>query len=65
MATKMSPDNPEGQAFQLFADKVAEYTNGELEVKVYPSEQLGKTEAVLEQLQAGTVQAYPEGSSYL
>jgi len=38
MATKMPPDNPEGQGFQLFADKVAEYTNGELEVKVYPSE---------------------------
>jgi tripartite ATP-independent transporter DctP family solute receptor len=65
MATKMPPDNPEGLAFQLFADKVAEYSNGELEVKVYPSEQLGKTEAILEQLQAGTVQVYPEGSSYL
>ncbi len=65
MATKMPPDGPEGQAFQLFADKVAEYSNGELEVKVYPSEQLGKTEAVLEQLQAGTVQVYPEGSAYL
>ena len=65
MATKMPPDNPEGQAFQLFADKVAEYSNGELEVKVYPSEQLGDTEATLEQLQAGTVHVYPEGSSYL
>jgi len=61
----MPPDNPEGQAFQLFADKVAEYSNGELEVRVYPSEQLGDTEATLEQLQAGTVHVYPEGSSYL
>jgi tripartite ATP-independent transporter DctP family solute receptor len=65
MATKMPPDSPEGQGFQLFADKVAEYSNGELEVKVYPSEQLGKTEAILEQMQAGTLQVYPEGSSYL
>jgi len=65
MATKQPADSAEGQAFQLFADKVAEYSNGELEVNVYPSEQLGKTEAILEQLQAGTVHVYPEGSSYL
>ncbi len=36
-----------------------------MEVKVFPNEQLGKTEAVLEQIQAGTVHLYPEGSSYL
>jgi tripartite ATP-independent transporter DctP family solute receptor len=65
MATKQPPDSPEGQAFQLFADKVAEYSNGELEVRVYPSEQLGDTEASLEQLQAGTIHIYPEGSAYL
>jgi TRAP-type C4-dicarboxylate transport system substrate-binding protein len=53
MATKQPPD------------KVGEYSNGELEVTVYPSEQLGKTEAILEQLQAGTVHVYPEGSTYL
>jgi TRAP-type transport system periplasmic protein len=65
MATKMPPDGPEGQAFQLFADKVAEYSNGEMEVQVFPSEQLGDTEASLEQLQAGMIHVYPEGSSYL
>ena len=65
MATKQPPDSVEGKAFQYFADKVAEYSGGELKVKVYPSEQLGKTEAVLEQLQAGTVHIYPEGASYL
>jgi len=65
MATKMPPDGPEGQAFQLFADKVAEYSNGEMEVQVFPSEQLGDTEATLEQLQAGLVHVYPEGSAYL
>jgi TRAP-type transport system periplasmic protein len=65
MATKQPPDSPEGQAFQLFADKVAEYSNGELEVQVFPSEQLGDTEASLEQLQAGTIHIYAEGSSYL
>ena len=65
MATKQPADSVEGKAFQYFADKVAEYSGGELTVKVYPSEQLGKTEAVLEQLQAGTVHIYPEGASYL
>lgn len=65
MATKQPADSAEGQAFQLFADKVAEYSNGELEVRVYPSEQLGDTEASLEQLQAGTIHIYAEGSAYL
>ena len=49
MATKMPPDSPEGIIFQKFADLVGEHTNGELTVKVFPSEQLGGTEAVLEQ----------------
>ena len=65
MATKQPADSVEGKAFQYFADKVKEYSGGEMTVKVYPSEQLGKTEAALEQLQAGTVHIYPEGASYL
>lgn len=65
MATKQPPESNEGKAFQRFADKVAELSNGRMEVKVFPNEQLGKTEAVLEQIQAGTVHLYPEGSSYL
>lgn len=65
MATKQPPDSNEGKAFQRFADKVAEYSDGRMEVKVFPNEQLGKTEAVLEQIQAGTVHLYPEGSAYL
>lgn len=65
MATKQPAESNEGKAFQRFADKVAEFSNGRMEVKVYPNEQLGKTEAVLEQVQAGTVNLYPEGSAYL
>ena len=65
LATKMPPDSPEGKAFQLFADKVGEYSCGELTVRVYPSEQLGKTAAILEQIQAGTVHVYTDGTSYL
>ncbi len=65
MATKQPADSNEGKAFQRFADKVAEFSDGRMEVKVFPNEQLGKTEAILEQIQAGTVQLYPEGSAYL
>jgi TRAP-type C4-dicarboxylate transport system substrate-binding protein len=65
MATKQPAESNEGKAFQRFADKAAEFSNGRLEVKVFPNEQLGKTEAVLDQIQAGTVHLYPEGSAYL
>lgn len=65
MAHKMPPDSIEGQLFQYFADKVEEKTGGELTVKVFPNEQLGSDDTVLEQLQIGTVNVYPEGSSYL
>jgi TRAP-type transport system periplasmic protein len=65
MASKMPPDSPEGLVFQHFADKVKEYSNGELEVVVYPNEQLGKEAAVLEQLKLGTVHLYAEGSVFM
>ena len=65
MATKQPSDSVEGKAFQYFADKVKEYSDGKMTIKVYPSEQLGKTAAALEQVKAGTVHIYPEGSAYL
>ena len=65
MATKMPVDSPEGQIFQKFADLTDEYTGGELKITVYPNEQLGKEDAVLEQLQANIVQIYAEGFGYM
>lgn len=65
MATKMPPSSPEGKAFQKFADLVEEKSKGEMTIAVFPTEQLGKTEAVMEQLQAGIIQVYPEGTAYL
>lgn len=65
MAHKMPPDSPEGRVFQKFADLVAEKSGGEMKIKVYPNEQLGKTEATMEQLKLGTVQLYAEGSTYM
>ncbi|ESR27023.1 TRAP transporter substrate-binding protein [Lutibaculum baratangense] len=65
MSHKMPPESVEGRLFQEFADKIAEKTGGEIEVRVFPSEQLGKDDTVLEQLQIGTIDVYPEGISYL
>jgi TRAP-type transport system periplasmic protein len=65
MATKMPVDSPEGQVFQKFADLTEEYTDGKLTIQVFPNEQLGKEDAVLEQLQAGIVNIYAEGFSYM
>jgi tripartite ATP-independent transporter DctP family solute receptor len=65
MATKMPPESPEGKAFQKFADLVKEKSNGKMVIDVFPAEQLGKTEATMEQLQAGLIHVYPEGDSYL
>ena len=65
MATKMPVDSPEGQVFEKFAELTEEYTDGELKITVYPNEQLGKENAVLEQLQANIIQIYAEGYSYM
>ena len=65
MAHKMPPDSSEGKVFQRFADLVDEYSGGEMKLKMYPNEQLGKTNAVMEQLKLGTVHIYAEGSTYM
>ncbi|MCC9620546.1 TRAP transporter substrate-binding protein [Thalassospira sp. MA62] len=65
MATKMPADSPEGKVFQRFADLTEEYSNGELIIDVYPNEQLGKEDAILEQVQMGIVNIYAEGFGYM
>ncbi len=65
MATKMPVDSPEGKVFAKFAELTEEYTGGELKIEVYPNEQLGKEDAILEQLQAGIVNIYAEGFAYM
>jgi TRAP-type transport system periplasmic protein len=64
-ATKMPADSPEGLVFQYFADRVGELSGGDLTVQVYPSEQLGKEDAVLEQLELGTINLYAEDAFFL
>lgn len=65
MATKMPVDSPEGKVFQEFADLTEKYSDGELKVQVFPNEQLGKEDAVLEQLQGNIIQIYAEGFGFL
>lgn len=65
MTHKMPPESAEGKAFQRFSDLVKEKSGGKMMVKIFPAEQLGKTEATLEMLENGTIQVYPEGETYL
>ncbi|GLQ05158.1 TRAP transporter substrate-binding protein [Sneathiella chinensis] len=58
-------ESPEGQVFQKFAEQVEKYSGGSLKITIYPNEQLGKVDAVLEQLQRGTVHMFAEGSSFM
>ncbi len=53
LATKVAADSFEGKSFQDFADLVKEYTNGTVEVTVYPSEQLGDSTTVVSNMQLG------------
>ncbi len=65
LAHQMPPDSPEGRVWQRFADLAGDYTKGEVTMRIFPSSQLGKPQAVIEQLQAGTVQIFAEGVGFL
>lgn len=65
LSSQVTPESIEGQAYAIFADKVAEYSGGDLEVKVFPSSQLGKMDAVVEQLSAGVVHLAPSAMTFL
>ena len=64
-AHKMPQDSPEGVVFDKFAELVNKYSDGDLNIKMFPNEQLGKTSAVIEQLKQGTVHIYAEGTTYM
>ena len=64
-ATEQPAYSLEGRGHGKFSDLVGELSNGKMEMKVYPSEQLGKKGAVLDQLQAGTVHIYNTTATYM
>jgi len=55
-ALSQNPSEPQVRAVELFAELVAEGTEGHLSVQVYPSNQLGNQRDVVEGLQMGSVE---------
>lgn len=60
---QMTPESTEGQAYQYFADLVAERTNGEVEIILYPAEQLGDSKSEIESTLIGTQDVVATGAS--
>lgn len=52
---QIAETSPEGIAAQAFADMVKEKSNGEIEIIVYPQEQLGAAAVMLESVMLGTL----------
>ncbi len=59
------PKNPYGQGADYFAKLVAQKSNGEIEVKVFPSSQLGGQKELIEGLIYGTVDMALTGTAVL
>lgn len=55
LSTLAQGDSHAHQAVQLFAEKVAQATNGRIEIKVYPASQLGDWPEVHEEVVLGSV----------
>ena len=56
LSNQLPPKHYISQAAEVFAEKVAEYSNGEMEVKVFHSAQLFKDTEIVEALQEGIVE---------
>jgi tripartite ATP-independent transporter DctP family solute receptor len=56
LASLMAPVHPHPRTFVFFAEKVKEYTDGQVEIQVFPSGQLGRTNEVVMGLQMGNIQ---------
>jgi C4-dicarboxylate-binding protein DctP len=58
------PSSPRVKGAELFAKLIRERTNGQVDVKVYPSSQLGSTRAMFEQVQMGSLECTITPTSY-
>lgn len=63
LGTKVQESSAEGKAFQYFADLVKEKSDGDVEVKVYPSEQLGEQDTEVSNVEVGSQDMYAEGGA--
>ena len=59
------PDNPYGQGADYFAKLVKERTNGEVDIQVFPSSQLGNQRDLVEGLVFGTVDMTLTGTAVM
>lgn len=55
LATQVAQPNPLANSAYRFAEKVAEATNGQVKIDVYPSNQLGDYTSVFEEMELGTI----------
>lgn len=55
------PGSPMDKAANVFAEKLAEATDGEMEVILYPARQLGDAQQLVEQTSSGQIQMYAAG----
>ena len=58
------PGSPRVKGAELFGKLIKERTNGQVEVKVYPSSQLGATRQMFEQIQMGSLECTLTPTSY-
>ncbi|RPE72157.1 TRAP-type C4-dicarboxylate transport system substrate-binding protein [Pacificibacter maritimus] len=65
LSSMVSPDSIEGQAYEILAEKTAEYSNGDLTIRIFPNSQIGEMDAVVEQLSAGVIQLAPSAMTFL
>lgn len=61
MATQVPVDSVEGRVHSRFAELASEYTDGRVEILVFPNNQVGNLDASLEQLSLGVVHIFAEG----
>jgi tripartite ATP-independent transporter DctP family solute receptor len=55
-ALSQNPSEPQVRAVELFADLVAQGTDGRIRVRIYPNNQLGNQRDVVEGLQMGSIE---------
>ncbi|MCG8509809.1 MAG: TRAP transporter substrate-binding protein [Rhodospirillales bacterium] len=65
LGSMMPPDSAEGKGYAKFAELVDKYTDGAVDIRVYPSSQLGKMNAMVEQLSAGVIQIVGSNAAFL
>ena len=65
LGSMMPPDSAEGKGYEKFAQLASKYTNGKIRIQIYPSSQLGKMDAMVEQLSANIVQVVGSNAAFL